>query len=182
MYHIEITRNVAFQLFTFARCVSFCVLGTKQLIGPILLSWRYHKPIVRFPVLSHFFSKCGMCRVFAQQVTIIVHYSNKLTVHLHIVLPLEQRRWQNFHCCSKVTNSYLAFQEKCFQVVQKLERKCHSRSFRCCQNCSKWISLHFAKALWVMLCWTPLLNIWNQFGMRTLTLELRLSHICDTRY
>ena len=40
-------------------CVSFCVSGTKKPIGPILLPWRYHTPIVRFPVLSHYFQNAG---------------------------------------------------------------------------------------------------------------------------
>lgn len=87
---------------------------------PVLFKWVNQKGVKWFHILKY--------------KTIIVHYSIKPTVHLHIVYLYERRCWQNFHCCSKVTNSHLAFQEECFQVVQELERKCHSWSFRCCRK------------------------------------------------
>ena len=52
-----------------ARCVSLCNLGTKQPIASIFFTAAQLNTDIQ---ISSIFIKCGMCQVFAQQVTIIV--------------------------------------------------------------------------------------------------------------
>ena len=54
------------------RCVSFCNLGTKQPITSIFFTAAQLNTDIQISGLISIFIKCGMCQVFAQQVTIMV--------------------------------------------------------------------------------------------------------------